>query len=194
MEKRGLTAALRAAGLTAGSVVGWADEMRVGLRGMVRRVWAPRGVKVRQRLQIEYKWRYLFLAVDLRAGRVWWTWVETMQGQELLRAVGALPRYTDFEAIVWDQASGHQTVAGYEVGLELVEQPAYAPELNPVERVIEELRRAVEGRVYASLEEKMAAVDAELEKLDADPERVRRLAGWAWIIEALSSLPSAIAT
>jgi hypothetical protein len=149
-------------------------------------------VKVRQRLQIEYKWRYLVLAVDVRAGRVWWTWTETMQGQDLLGAVGALPRYTDFAAIVWDQAPGHQMVAGYEVGLQLVEQPAYAPELNPVERVIEELRQAVEGQVYASLDEKVAAVEAELRKLDADPVRVRRLTCWTWITQALDSLPQPI--
>ena len=167
--------------------------MRVGLRGMVRRVWAPRGVKVRQRLQLEYKWRYLTLAVDVRAGRVWWTWTETMRGEDLLSAVGALPRYTDFAAVVWDQAPGHQMVAGYEVGLELVEQPAYAPELNPVERVIEELRRAVEGKVYASLDEKVAAVEAELRKFDADPERVRSLTNWEWINKALDSLPQPIA-
>jgi hypothetical protein len=173
--------------------VGWADEMRIGLRGMVRRVWAPRGVKVRQRLQLEYKWRYLLLALDVRRGRIWWTWTETLKGQELLGAVGALPRYTDFDALVWDRAPGHQLVAGYEVGLRLVEQPAYAPELNPVERLIEELRRAVEGLVYAGLDEKVAAVDAELIRLDADPERVRRLVGWDWITKALDSLPQPIA-
>ena len=50
--------------------LGFADEMRVGLRGMVRRVWGRRGVKVRQRLQLVYKWRYLFLAVDVEKGKV----------------------------------------------------------------------------------------------------------------------------
>ena len=111
-----------------------------------------------------------------------------------MAAVGALPKQTDLAAIVWDQAPGHRLVATYEVGLHLIEQPAYPPELNPVERVNEELRRAVEGRIYPSLEEKVAGVDAELEELDANPEWVRRLAGWAWITDALSNLPSAIAT
>ncbi len=164
--------------------------MRVGLRGVVRRVWAPRGVKVRQRLQLQYEWRYLALAVDVRAGRLWWTWTQTMKGEELLGVIGALPRYADFEAIVWDRAPSHRMVAGYEVGLHLVEQPAYAPELNPVERVTEELRRAIEGRVYASLEDKVAAVDAELAKLDADPDRVRRLTYWDWIRQAIDNLPN----
>jgi hypothetical protein len=44
--------------------------MRVGLHGMVRRVWGRRGIKVRQRVQIAYRWRYLFLAVDSQAGQL----------------------------------------------------------------------------------------------------------------------------
>ncbi len=164
------------------------------MRGMVRRVWAPRGVKVRQRLQLEYKWRYLVLALDVRAGRLWWAWTSSMKGKELLGVIGALPGQAGMATVVWDQAASHQMVEGYEVGLELVEQPAYAPELNPVERVFEELRREVEGEVYASLDDKVAAVNVELAKFDADPERVRRLTNWAWIAQALDSLPQPIAT
>lgn len=151
-------------------------------------------MKVRQRLQLEYKCRYLVLAVDVVAGRVFWTWAETLKGQELLGVVGALPRATEFTALVRDQAPGHQLVEGYEVWLDLIEQPAYAPELNPVERATEELRRAIEGRVYAGLEEKVEAVEAELAKLDADPGRVRRPSTWPWITQALDSLPQPFPT
>ena len=49
MEKGGLCEALGSAGVTKETALGFADEMRVGLRGMVRRVWGRRGVKVRQR-------------------------------------------------------------------------------------------------------------------------------------------------
>ncbi len=77
------------------------------------------------------------------------------------------------------------------IDFRLVLQPSYAPELNPAERVFEELRRAVEGRVYATLEEKVAAIDAELRKWDAEPDRVRHLAGWHWIMDTLTQLPPA---
>jgi hypothetical protein len=172
-----------------GRVVAWADEMRVGLRGMLRRVWAPRGVKVRQRVQLQYEWRYLFVLVDGLGGRVWWTWMQTMTSQDLLGAVGALPTQSEVAAVVWDRAPSHRALAAYDLGLPLIAQPPYAPELNPVERVIEELRRVVEGKVYPTIEEKVAAVEEELRKLDAAPERVRQLAGWDWIRDALTSLP-----
>jgi hypothetical protein len=50
--------------------------------------------------------------------------------------------------------------------------------------VFEELRRAVEGKVYATLDDKVAAVDAHLEWFEADPERVRSLTYWPWISTA----------
>jgi transposase len=35
-------------------------------------------------------------------------------------------------------------------GRPLVELPPYSPELNPAERVFEELHRMVEGKIYAT--------------------------------------------
>jgi hypothetical protein len=179
--------------LGVGSVVGFLDEMRIGLRGMVRRVWAPRGVKVRQPLQLVYEWRYLVLAVDVVRGRIYWTWTLTLKGEELLGAVGALPRVSDLKAIVWDRAPGHLTVERYELGLALIGQPPSSPELDPVERVFEWLRGAIEGEVYASLEEKVQAVERELTKLDQDPKRVQSLTKWDWITQALDCLNQPIA-
>ena len=71
-----------------------------------------------------------------------------------------------------------------ELGLPTVVQPAYSPELNPAERVFEEVRRWVEGRVYGSIEEKVEAVNSYLRRLASDPKRVRSLAGWNWIDES----------
>ena len=45
------------------------------------------------------------------------------------------------------------------------------------------------ARVYATLADKVAAVTAFLEELDADPARVRRLCGWDWITAATTALP-----
>ena len=47
-----MTAALVGAGVTRDAGVLYADELRLGLRGQVRRVLAPRGMDVRQRLQV----------------------------------------------------------------------------------------------------------------------------------------------
>ena len=197
MEKGGLASALAAAGLSASSCVGWADELRVGLRGVVRRVWGRRGVPVRQPVQLTYEWRYLFVVVDGRAGRLWWGWLPQprLSAAALAPLVGGLGLgQTELAALVWDRAPAHRDermrAFGPAVGLALIEQPPYAPELNPAERVLEEIRRAVEGKVYATLADKMAAVEDCLVRLEADPARVQRLAGWNWIADAFQQLPA----
>ena len=168
---------------------GFADEMRVGLRGMVRRVWGVRGVKVCQRVQMVYEWLCLFLVVDSRRGRLLWTWIDSMRGETIASALKGLRRQTGVGAIVWDGARGHSSDSVKDIGLPLVTLPPYSPELNPAERVFEEVRRWVEGRVYQSVEEKVAAVNRFLEWLESEPERVRSLTYWNWIENAVQDLP-----
>ena len=103
--------------------------------------------------------------------------------------VEATKTETDLAALVWDRAPSHRDATVRAVGLPLIEQPPYAPELNPAERVFEELRAGIEGVVYPTIEAKVAAVEAILDDLDRDPERVRRLTGWRWIAENLDALP-----
>lgn len=189
MEKGGLGAMLTAAEVTTERAVGWADEMRVGLFGTTRRVWGRRGVKVRQRLQLVREWRYLHLVVDPLGGRLWWFWRHAMQTPEARLLVEATMAETDLAALVWDRAPSHRDASVRSAGLPLIEQPPYAPELNPAERVFEELRAGIEGVVYPTIEAKVEAVEMILGELDADPERVRRLTGWRWIVETLHALP-----
>lgn len=100
----------------------------------------------------------------------------------MVRALLGLRRHTPVSALVWDSARRHRSEWGRNVsGVKTVVQAAYSPELNPAERVFEEVWRWVEGRVYGSIEEKMEAVNAYLSKLESDPERVRSLTGWEWI-------------
>jgi transposase len=169
--------------------VGWADEMRVGLMGTTRRVWGQRGVRVRQRIQLVREWRYLHLVVDPIGGRLWHFWSRTMQGSVAATLVEATGTETDLAALVWDRAPSHRDAAVRGKDFPLIEQPSYAPELNPVERVFEELRAHIEGIVYPTIEAKVAAVEAILAELDTDPERIKQLTRWHWIEANLHDLP-----
>jgi DDE superfamily endonuclease len=190
VEKGGLAAALAAVGLTAGARVGHADEQRIGLRGTTRRVWGRRGTKVRQRLQLRYEWAYLFAAVDARAGTIWWDWLPTMKAADLEPVVAELRARGLLDALVWDGAPSHADADVRAVGLPTVALPPYSPELNPAERLFAEVRRRVEGTVYATLADKLDAVEAVLRELDADPARVRQLCGWDWLTAAQDALPA----
>jgi hypothetical protein len=145
-------------------------------------------MKLRQRVAFGRVWRYLALAVDVVRGELSWTWIENMKGHSIALAVQTF-KEGGVEAVVWDRAGGHRTVAVREVGVILVEQPPASPELNPAERIFEELRRKIEGRNYEDIEAKQAAVEAELHSLAAEPAKVRSLAGWGWITSACQALP-----
>lgn len=146
---------------------------------------APAGAKVRQPLQLEYEYRYLLLAVEPLSGRLRWEWIERMKGEQIQPVLSSW----ELECVVWDGAPGHGGEIYEGLQTQRVALPPYSPELNPAERVFEEVRRWVEGEVYQSLEAKQWAVEEYLQGLAADPERVRRLCGWKWITEALNRLP-----
>lgn len=179
--------------MTSEKMFGFADEMRVGLRGTVRKVWGRRGVKVIQRVQLAYRWMYLFLVVDGQRGKLSWTWIDSMRSEAIASAVDRLKCHSNIAALVWDGARGHRSELVERVGVRTIVQPPYSPELNPVERVFEEIRRWVEGRLYEDIEDKMEAVNAYLRELEADPRRVRSLAWWDWINDNVQHLPAHIA-
>jgi len=193
-KKGGLRDTLHAAGIALEAGVGWADEMRLGLIGTMRRVWGRRGVKVRQRLQIVYEWRYLHLVVEPSSGTLWWFWSHAMRATVARTLIGATQKETDLAVLVWDRAPSHRDATVQAMGLPLIEQPPgtrlrVSPELNPVERVFEYLRGQIEGAVYPTIGDKVAAVEAILEELDAHPERVQALTRWRWTADTLAQLP-----
>ncbi len=99
-------------------------------------------------------------------------------------------RRWDADAVVWDGAGAHRGKQLRDLPIVRIFLPPYSPELNPAERVLEEVRRRAEGRVYDSLDAKQAEVEACLQELAADPERVTRLCGWEWIPAACRPLPA----
>jgi len=188
VEKRGLQEALRAQNATRTSQVGWSDEFRIGLMGTVRRVLTPRGVKVRQRVELSRDWYWLAVAVVPKSGLLEAQWIGGLSGEELLPV---LHDWHDagIDALVWDGLPGHRSLQATATPMPTILQPAASPEVNPTERVGEEIRAAVEGRVYATLWKKMLAVEAVLHELQADRNRVKQLTGYPWILETLSTLP-----
>lgn len=170
------------------SRVGWSDEFRIGLYGSTRKVLAPRGVKVRQRVELVRDWYHLAVVVAPRTGDLAWAWVEGTKGSQIAPAVSEW-RECGFDGLVWDGMPGHLGSEVRATGMPLVQQPAVSPELNPAERIGEQIRAKVEGKVYGTIWHKMTAVEEYLRELAAHPERVRGMTGWAWILAALRRLP-----
>ena len=95
------------------------------------------------------------LAVDVVGCELRWAWAKRMNQQQLV------PLFEGWamDAVVWDGAPAHRGKLMGEVGFERIYLPSYSPELDPAERVFEEVRRQIEGEVYPSLRAKQAAIE-----------------------------------
>ena len=95
----------------------------------------------------------------------------------------------DLETVIWDGAPAHRGQDMHALPMQQIFLPAYSPELNPVERIFAEVRRAVEGVVYPSLQAKQHRIDQFLRRLRADKKRLRSLVSWEWILTVHDQLP-----
>ena len=183
-KENGLRIALKEVGVQPGDRVWFCDEMRFGLWGQVRKRWGLRGVKIIQKIQIEFAWEYLVLAVDVVRVQLCWDWAKRMNQTSLI----PIFKYWLPDAVIWDGASAHRAKAMGEVGFERIPLPPYSPELNPCERVFEWLRGKIEGEVYASLQQKHLRIDHLLRRLNADKLCLKQLIGWKWVQGALAQI------
>jgi len=136
--------------------------------------------------QIVFAWQYLVLAVDVVRGELYWNWTTRMNQAQLVPVFAAWK----LDAAIWDGAAAHRGKLMGELPFERIALPSYSPELNPPERVFEEIRREIEGKVYPSLHAKQLAIEHFLRQLRADQARFRQLIGWDWIIAARAQLPT----
>ena len=160
--------------------------MRFGLWGQVRRRWGLRGAKIVQPKQIVFAWRYLVLAVDVVHLDLKWDWSQRMNQTHLM----PIFEHWALETVIWDGATAHRGQAMARLEMQRIFLPGYSPELNPAERIFEEIRRHIEGLVYPSLYAKQYRIDQFLRRLRADKDRLRQLVTWDWIENIFNQLPT----
>ncbi len=72
--------------------------------------------------------------------------------------------------------------------LTLLPLPPYAPELNPVEDIWDELReKHFHNRVFDSIDALEDHLEHALNQFESDPQRIRSIVAWPWIINSLKN-------
>jgi transposase len=138
----------------------WAmDEHRVGLQPIIRRVWAPKGVRPHARVRPAYQWSYVYGFVRPHTGETYWLLMPTVSGAAFTAALAEFAGATGVGAgkriiLVLDGAGWHGG-RGVTIppGVHLVTLPPYAPELQPVERVWTLTDEPLANRTFADIEE-----------------------------------------
>lgn len=165
------------------------DEARFGRISDVRRCWAPFPVRPLCRGMLTHEYTYAYSAVDVVTGELdslILPHVNTVCMQIFLDEVAA--RHPQRRIImVLDGAGWHRSDAlKVPTNMRLLSLPPYAPELNPVEHVWEELReKHFHNKAFDSIEALEDQLSIGLMALEIDQLRVQSIVAWDWIVNAL---------
>ena len=179
-------AAVRAAHPAAQVEVWATDEHRVGLKPILRKVWARTGERPIAVVHHRFQWLYVLGFVHPVSGRNEWqfasginTAVMSVARQYFARAVGAGP--TKRIVLVLDQA-GYHTSPQLQVpdGLHLVFLPPYSPELQPAEHLWPFSDQPLVNRHFATIDDLEDTVAAHCDRLQHQPDVIRSATHFHW--------------
>ncbi|HZU02530.1 MAG TPA: IS630 family transposase [Ktedonobacteraceae bacterium] len=155
------------------------DEGCFGRISIPRRAWAPPGMRPQAPRQLVREYTYVYAAVAPAEGKMTSLILPSADTQMMnLFLEHVSSTYANYFVVMQvDQASWHVTKElTLPENIRLIPQPAYSPELNPVEHVWEELReKHLSNRAFASLDDVIDKVCEGLNQLEADPEHLRSL-------------------
>ena len=194
LQKKGLRTALKAAAEAHPDKrleLWFQDEARLGNKGRVCHRWWPRGRRAPGPRQIGYQWAYIFTAVCPATGEDFTLVLPTVNAKvmDLFLARFAATRPDDAHALMVLDGAGWHDRRALEVpdNLTLAPLPSYSPELNPVERVWLYLReRFLSLRVLDDTEAIIEACCQAWNALTEEPDRIRSLCAYPWIIKVSS--------
>lgn len=163
----------------------FSDEMRYGLISNFRRSWSKVGERTVIDSQHSFENRYLFSAVAPLSGKSFH--LSGIDGFDTPAAHTFLlelkKQHKDkIVIVVWDNAPCHRPKVHQSIpGLIVLFLPPYSPELNPAERLFEELRKSTANHIFKTIEEQEEAIEKKLNELADDVGAMKRLLRYEWI-------------
>lgn len=162
------------------------DEHRIGLKPLLRRVWAPIGQRPLAPVRHRFEWRYLVGFVHPATGRTLFHLATTVsiplfevELAMFARQAGAGP---DKQIVlVLDRAGGHTSLRlRVPEHVHLLFLPPYSPELQPAEHLWPLTNTVLINRHFTSIDELEDAQFARCAQLQRQPERIRSTTLFHW--------------
>jgi len=162
------------------------DEHRLGLKPVLRRVWAKRGERPVVRVYHRFEWLYVYCFVRPATGDSFWLLLPKVNAEVFSLALGRFAAEVgagDWKRVllVLDGA-GYHTSAKVEVpeGVEFEYLPPRSPELQPAERLWPLTDEGVANRLFADLGALEEAVAERCIALAERPELIRSHTLYHW--------------
>lgn len=165
----------------------WAtDEHRIGLKPLLRRIWAPIGQRPVATVQHRFAWRYLVGFVHPASGRTFFHLATTVSipvfEAELVafaRQAGACP--TKQIVLVLDRAGWHSSVRlRVPEHIHLLFLPPYSPELQPAEHLWPLTNAALVNQHFATIDDLDDAQLTRCAALQQRPDLIRSTTCFHW--------------
>jgi len=164
------------------------DEMRIGTRTDLGRKWSPRGVRPTGRQKIGYQYLYLYVTVKPFTGEMFACFLPRLDKECFNLFVEQRSKELSEKTLMIVDGAGAHRLSENRQQLELSKLPPYSPELNPVERLFQELRRRLKFRVFETLDEAENYVSQALQEFFKNAEQVKSLTLYPYIKYAQSNL------
>jgi hypothetical protein len=169
------------------SVEWWSrDEHRIGLKPILRRVWAPKGATVKALVAQRYEWMDVFAFVHPQSGQTSWLLVPTVSVEIFSLALAAFAEEVGAGpdkqiVLVLDRAGWHSSARlALPQGIHLVFLPPYCPEVQPAERLWPLSNEPLANRVFTSLDELEEVQAQRCRWLQAHPHIVQAHTCFHW--------------
>ena len=168
----------------------WAmDESRFGLHTIRRRRLTLRGIKPIGRYQHDFENFYVYGVVASRTGDGYFQARLTLNAPQFQAFLDdfAAARPTTFNILIVDNARAHHaSTLKLPANLALLFQPAYAPELNPCERVWLALK---DGLAWCRFDDLFALQDRLADRVqNFDPSAFHSLIAFPFLLRAIHTL------
>lgn len=165
------------------------DEARFGRINIPQRCWAPKGIRPVVGAQIVREYTHVYAAVSPLDGTL-----DSLILPEVTTEMFSLfldevaKRYCRELIVMFLDKAGWHTAKALTIpeNVRLCYLPPYSPELNPAEHLWDEIREKwFPNLVFHHMDGVEDALMKALIALEDDPDKVRGLTGFDWIINAI---------
>src|SRR5438309_4375312 len=172
--------------------------MRSGTRSQCKRRWTPRGHRPKCRMKLGYEYCYLYAALNPYTGSLFSLILPDMTKDSFGvftqhfsscldqlyppdPANGKHHEHRNKVLLIADGAGAHLEELCTDHGFAFKKLPAASPELNPVERFFEELRKELADHVFDTIEQVEEHLTTILQKYYQNPQVIMRLTQFPYI-------------
>jgi hypothetical protein len=168
-------------------VEGWTmDEHRIGLKPILRRLWAKRGQRPVVVVQPRYQWLYVYAFVQPTTGRTFWLLMPCVSIDAFNVALALFYHFVDPHAekiitLLVDRAGWHtSSQVECPANLRLYFLPPYSPELQPAEHLWALSDTPLVNQHFRTLDHLEAAQAERCVWLQNHPEAIHSTVNFHW--------------